>query len=788
MDESKKAVPNRSFPSHKPNQSSNVEGSPSEPEALEPFDCRGTEAADLPNTIQPHGFLIAVDEADFSILQVSTNAEEYLDIPYQQLIGMSLESLFDLTQVPTLVQQILLVQERVIPLKLWYSKPSESISFDGFIHRTGTTIILELEPSPRISAYQSNAENVLAVNTFVRESLIEIREAKTHLDLLNVMVQKVQALTNYDRILIYQFDEEGNGCVLAEACRPDLPSYLGLHFPVIDIPQWVRVFYSQSKTRAIPNMQARGVSLFPPEHPKTDAPLDLSASVLRSPDSCCVAYYGNMGMNATFVASLMNHQTLWGLLACHHSKPTYLSYDIRASCELLAQVATSEMVSRLKAQDLEQQTKLHELQSELIAAIAQADNFIDALVKPEDQLLKVVNASGAVICLGQDLTFIGDTPSQEQVKSLIQWIDEDGQETLFHTNTLSEVYPEAIDFKESASGLLVLRISPIQHYLILWFRPEVIQTVDWGGNPEALIQIDENGDPQLRPRSSFERWQQKVYASSLPWKPMEISGAADLRQAIVGIVLKKADELAELNLELQRSNRELTSFAYAAAHDLKEPLRGIYNYANILQEDYGKNLDNEGLDYLMEIQGFAQRMETLINALLRISQLRQTTLNIELTDLNLLLEDIVDLIHASQPDLAFEVQIPSPLPAIQCDPTLVSEVFRNLLSNALKYNEQPQKKVEIGYCTADGPAGSNTKGFIFYVRDNGIGIRDNHLSLVFKLFKRLYPQDCYGGGAGVGLAVVNQIVERHGGRIWVESVFGEGSTFSFTLEPLVMDA
>ncbi|MEM9217928.1 MAG: ATP-binding protein [Cyanobacteria bacterium P01_F01_bin.150] len=743
---------------------------------------------DLPNTIQPHGLLLALDETDFSILQVSTNAEEYLDIPYQQLLGMSLDNLFDLSQIPTLLQQILLVQEQVIPIKLSYPTTSDVIRFDGFMHRAGPTIILELEPSLQNKIYQSNTENVLVVNAFVRESLREIRQAETHLDLLNVMVQKVRSLTEYDRVLIYQFDDQGNGCVKAEAHRPDLPSYLGLHFPDIDIPQWVRAFYSRGKTRAIPNMQAPAIALFPEENPTTGVPLDLGSSVLRSPDACCVEYYGNMDMNSTFIVSLMNHQTLWGLLACHHSTPAYLSYDIRASCELLAQVATSDLISRLKQQDLEQRTQLHTLRSELIAAIAQADNFIDALVKPKDKLLNLVNASGAVICLGDSLTFIGITPSQDQVQALIRWIDSNLQDTLFHTHCLSDVYPDALEFKELASGLLVLRISAVQHYLITWFRPEVIQTVDWGGDPTAAMQVDEQGGTRLGPRSSFERWQQKVYGSSLPWQPYEISGADDLRQAIVGIVLKKADELAELNRELQRSNRELTSFAYAAAHDLKEPLRGIYNYANILQEDYGKHLDEDGLDYLTEIQGFAQRMETLINALLRISQLRQTSLKIEPANLNELLEQTIEVLYASQPTLTFDVQISQTLPTIQCDPVLVSEVFRNLISNGIKYNEQSSKVIEIGYstdqCRVDTQSDSNVRdSLIFYVRDNGIGIRDDHIPLVFKLFKRLYPQDCYGGGAGVGLAVVTQIVERHGGCIWVESVLGEGSTFYFTLEP-----
>ena len=181
-------------------------------------------------------------------------------------------------------------------------------------------------------------------------------------------------------------------------------------------------------------------------------------------------------------------------------------------------------------------------------------------------------------------------------------------------------------------------------------------------------------------------------------------------------------------------------------------------------------------------------METLINALLRISQLRQTQLKLQTTSLDALVKNAVDVVRASQPENRFEVRIPRSLPRIQCDPVLMSEVFRNLISNAIKYNDHSEKWVEIGYQeiyddTVDSASEAESTAQAFYVRDNGIGIREGHLSEVFKLFKRLHPQGHYDGGVGVGLAVVNQIIERHGGRIWIESTPGQGSTFYFSLEP-----
>ena len=737
-----------------------------------------------PESIQPHGVLLALDESDGSlILQVSDNTEELLGVQPQQLVGASLDCLLDTSQIHKLRQCVPLELHAIEPIKLAVQTPSGVVDFDSFVHRTRAAVLLEMEP-----AITAAPESFLSVHALVRGAIARMQRAASPTELLNCAVNEIRHLTNFDRVLVYRFDEAGAGEVMAEAKQFELEPYQGLHFPAQDIPEWVRAFYGEGKLRTVPNMQATPAGLVPPFNLKTGETLDLSASILRSPDPCCVEYYSNMGMSATLVASLLKDQILWGLIACHHPVPKRVSYEVRAACEFLVQMTASELANKLRQENLNQQSRHQALRSELIASISQADNFIDALIRPEERLLTLVNATGAAICLRHELTLVGATPAQGQVEALIGWADAAIQDNLFQTPCLSEPYPEAAAFKTTASGLLLMRIARAPHYLILWFRPEVLQTVNWGGKPDVELRPDESGKLQLCPRASFELWQETVHATSLPWRPYEINSALELRNAIVGIVLKKADDLAKLNREFQRSNRELAAFAYAAAHDLKEPLRGIYNYATVLREDFAQALGEEGQEYLSEIQVFSQRMETLINALLRISQLRQTQLKLQTTSLDALVKNAVDVVRASQPENRFEVRIPRSLPRIQCDPVLMSEVFRNLISNAIKYNDHSEKWVEIGYQeiyddTVDSASEAESTAQAFYVRDNGIGIREGHLSEVFKLFKRLHPQGHYDGGVGVGLAVVNQIIERHGGRIWIESTPGQGSTFYFSLEP-----
>ncbi len=245
-----------------------------------------------------------------------------------------------------------------------------------------------------------------------------------------------------------------------------------------------------------------------------------------------------------------------------------------------------------------------------------------------------------------------------------------------------------------------------------------------------------------------------------------------------------ADEIAErrrAEAELQRRNEELDEFAYAASHDLKEPLRGIHNYAQFLIEDYAERLDGPGRERLHALMRLAERLESLIDALLQFSRAGQVALTLTPTDFNAVLAEVLDSVAATLAERGVKARVRGPLPVIHCDRARIGWVFRNLIGNAIKYNDKNRKWVEIGWHAEAGAP-------VFHVRDNGIGIPAQHRRAIFRIFKRLHGQDQYGGGRGVGLALVKKIVERHGGRIWVESDPGVGSTFYFTLNAQVPPA
>lgn len=725
-----------------------------------------------PGSVQAHGALLTLN-LDLEILQASNNTQEYLNKQPQDLLGQPLESLIAVKQIAATKKYLAaLDSDSKNYLKLAISTPEGHRYFDSTVHRLENTIILELEPT------QTNAEvSFSSFHKLASDIITKMQSTSDLTEFLCLVVEEFRKITQFDRVMAYQFDHQGAGYVIAEAKREDLLPYLGLHYPATDIPEAARDLYCRCRLRFIPNINAQMVELIPSLNPITQEPLDLSSAGLRSFDDCCVEYHKNMGVTGLLVISLMKEQQLWGLISCHHETTKYLTQEMRKMCEFLGQIVSLELSHKVNYSELDYQVRLKSLQSKLIETISQADNFIDALIRPQAYLLDVLSATGAAVCLNNEITLIGATPDIPSVRALIEWVDPQVTDNLFYTESLPKLYSEALAFKDTASGLLLLRISQVQKYYILWFRPEVLQTVNWAGNPNDSIQVGADGSITLCPRKSFATWQEIVQLTALPWKECELKSALSLRNAIVGIVLKKAEELAKINLELEHSNRELASFAYAASHDLKEPLRGIYNFSNVIMEDYGAALDQEGIDYLQTVISLSVRMETLINALLRLSQLGQAELHRQETNLNDLLEQVIEVFRASRQGQELDICIQQSLPLVMCDPVLVNEIFGNLIANAFKYNDKPEKWVEIGITDT-----SNPHSPVFYVRDNGIGIPQHHHQTIFKLFKRLHSQEKYGGGTGAGLAITKKIVELHGGCIWVESTVGTGSRFYFTLE------
>ena len=506
---------------------------------------------------------------------------------------------------------------------------------------------------------------------------------------------------------------------------------------------------------------------------------------LRGASVMYTDYLRNMGVAATLTMPILRDGRLWGLIACHHYAPIAMPYTLRAAAEFLGQITSLEIASAEGREHLEYRLKL-DAAHQAVLGQALADGNYTALTDGVPSLLDGIDAGGVAVSENGHWSMNGCTPDAHELTALAAWLTDhsvrlDNGSTVIALDDLGRDYPAGAAFADCGSGVLAFPVSQrSQGDWVIWFRPEQLQTFSWGGNPYEAGKATGSHGTRLTPRQSFAVWQEEVRGRAEPWKPVEIEAAKNLRLLMLDLVVARAEQLAALNTDLVRSNDELDAFAYVAGHDLKEPLRGIHKYAHFLLEEAraGRTLDEHGRDRLDAMLRLTVRMDSLLDALLHFSRVGRLSLERHPIALDDVVAEASDMLGARLLDSGIQVRIPRPLPTISCDRIRVREIFANLISNAVKYNDKPQRWIEIGYL--DPVDGADTVS-TFYVRDNGIGIDAKHTERVFMMFKRLHTRDAYGGGSGAGLAIVKKLVEQHNGHSWFTSEPGVGTTFYFTL-------
>ena len=518
--------------------------------------------------IQPHGVLLVVREPQLEILQISENTQDLLGVDAKSAIGQDLSLFFDRVQLEKL--NACLQNENlktVNPIKICVEKAGKSLEFDCILHRAQGILIVELELA-------TTTENISVFSFYhsVRSTVSQIQSAKTLKELCQQTVEEIRKISGFDRVMAYQFDPEGNGAIIAEDKVESLTPFLGLNYPSTDIPKQARKLYLLNWLRLIPDINYQPVPLIPSINPVTNQSLDLSLSGLRSVSPIHIEYLQNMGVTATLSISLIKDKKLWGLIVCHNYTPKYINHEVRAACEFIGQVMSLELQSKEGNEDYDYKLHLKSIQTQIFEDISTSENLSEVLVKCQDNLLEAVNAHGAAIVFGDNCYRVGQTPQGEALKYLTEWVQKNLKKEIFYTDSLTKCYPEAEEFKDTASGCLAIAISPNQQIYVLWFRPEVISTVNWAGNPNKPVEIDVDGRQRLSPRKSFELWKENVKCKSLPWKQCEIDAALQLKKAMINIVLRQADKLEKLNKALEASvarEREKTAHLKTAMSELQ---------------------------------------------------------------------------------------------------------------------------------------------------------------------------------------------------------------------------
>ncbi|MET0554231.1 MAG: ATP-binding protein [Vicinamibacteria bacterium] len=729
------------------------------------------EPIHIPGAVQPHGVLLACRGPAFTIGQASENAHSLLGKPFQELLGAPISRALSAESCALLAEAAAAgFPADANPLAL---ESAAGVLFDGIVHRSGDVVLMELEPRSR---------SALALNPQMRAGLRRLQQAADRGELYDVAARELRQLTGFDRVMVYRFDAEWNGEVMAEARRADLEPFLGLHYPAADIPAQARRLYTLNWIRIIPDIQYRPARIVPELDPGSGAPLDLSGAVLRSVSPIHVEYLRNMGVTASMSVSLIRDGVLMGLVACHHySGPHHLPYVVRETSELLGQALSWHIASFEAREAAERSVLAQRAESAVVTALSTAPSIPEGLCVPD--LLALTGASGAALVYERRVHLVGRTPAESDVRRILEVATPAEGRSLFACERLGDLLPDAADWEDVSAGVLALEISRELGEFVLWFRPATDRKVDWAGDPrKTATSYDASGAPRLSPRGSFALWREVVAGRSLPWEPWQLQAASDLRRVLVGGIRRRAEELLVLNRQLSDADRMKDDFLATIGHELRTPLNAMMGWLHILKQ--GDSDDGRRARAIDVIERNARVQTQLVDDLLDVSRIVSGTLRLAVqpVEVAVVVERAID--GARPAAEAKQIRLQSALDStavILGDAQRLQQVASNLLANAVKFT----------------PKGGRVQVFVerrdssvdFTVADTGEGIEPDFLPHVFDRFRQ-----ASGGvarrssGLGLGLAIVRHLVELHGGTASAASE-GRGKGASFTVRlPLSVTA
>lgn len=491
------------------------------------------ELIHLAGSVQPHGVLLVVDEA-LVVVQASDSCAAILGRPVDQLLGRPLSSLggdLDAAVVRLASDPDL---DRHAPLTCTVQCNDVPAGFEGGLSRVpGAGLMIEIEPLVGQSETVDLPRDVLLAQ--VAEATNRLSNAPTLGVLADATVKCVRDLTGYDRVMVYRFDPEGHGKIIAESRHPRLESLLGHHYPSTDIPQRARELYLRNRVRVLVDVHYEPSPLVPRQLPGADE-LDMSQSYLRSMSPLHLQYLKNMGVTATLVVSLVREGRLWGLIACHHYAPRNLRFGVRAAVELISEVMATRIAGIENYAHAQVAILVRRLERRLLEATSTEGDWRHALLRQPGMLLQPLDATGAALFHDNEIQTTGEVPSTPELRALREWVDGRLSDGLFCSHAVARDEPAFGAMTSTASGVLAVRLSASRPDYLMWFRKEQLLTVTWAGDPHKPMV---GNDPlELSPRRSFAAWSEIVRGTAAPWSTAELALARAIGLALVDIILQ----------------------------------------------------------------------------------------------------------------------------------------------------------------------------------------------------------------------------------------------------------
>jgi light-regulated signal transduction histidine kinase (bacteriophytochrome)/CheY-like chemotaxis protein len=541
------------------------------------------EPIHIPGSVQPFGFLLTL-LSDFTICMASDNAGNFLGVDITDLLQRPLSSVFSAAAIETIRNRVDQLggpdsTERVFGVEIQPGKPLYDLS----IHFSGAYLVVEAEPSV-IEAGVNSGE-------LVRLMLERIRKTHGMTELAREAARQLKVLSGFDRVMVYQFHPDGSGEVIAEAAEAGLERFLGLHYPASDIPKQARILYQRNWLRIITDINAQSAALVSTATHNAGL-LDLSMSVLRSVSPIHVEYLRNMGVGASMSVSILRDGKLWGLFACHHYSPHYISFEKRTASELFGQMFSWIVEGREREGDVAYEASAQKIQERLIETAATHEHSRRAIVDFVGDYRRMIACDGVAIWSDNKITLDGETPTENEVKELVTFINRTSPGRICASAEIAKLYAAGEVFRDRAAGFLAIPISRTPRDCLILFRREVVRSVNWAGAPEKVYEEGPNG-PRLTPRKSFELWQETVAGQSKPWSAADIRIAESLRVTLLEVILQLSDlaarerrgaqERQELMIaELNHRVRNILSLVRALVAQSKDTAKSVDEFASVL--------------------------------------------------------------------------------------------------------------------------------------------------------------------------------------------------------------
>ena len=496
------------------------------------------ELIQFAGSIQPHGFLLALQAPQWRIVQASGTAATLLDRPLDWLLLKDLAAL----DAELAAQVRLLAAGGSLQVPQPLRCRIGGAAFEGALHRAGEgLLVLELEPvnppaplPPRVEVDGGRLLDQLG------PVVQRISEASTIGTLTDGVVRSLRDIVGYDRVMVYRFDPDGHGKIIAEARDPRLESLLGHRYPATDIPQRARELYLRNRVRVLVDVHYEPAPLVPRLLPGAAAgaegELDMSLCYLRSMSPLHLQYLKNMGVTATLVISLVRDGRLWGLIACHHYAPRNLGYALRAACELLGEAISTRIAAIENYARAQVAIQVRRLEQRLIEATSTEGDWRLALFRNPRTLLQPLEATGAALFHDGEVLTCGEVPSTPELRALCDWIGEQITDAPFATSAIGKANPALASLTPTASGVLAVKLSATRPDYLMWLRKEQLQSYTWAGDPTKPV-ID-NDPLKLSPRRSFAAWSEIVRGTAAPWTPGELALAGAFGDALIDIIVQ----------------------------------------------------------------------------------------------------------------------------------------------------------------------------------------------------------------------------------------------------------